>query len=68
MKRTGISIPADDGEMRRMPKSDCIWYTVLGELVLDARLIYFIRLLLLLFFVFCFSVNPGDCYGWPNEM
>ena len=63
MKRRGISIPADDGEMRHMPKSDCIWYTVLEELVLDAGLIYFVRLLLLLFFVFCFSVNPGDCYG-----
>ena len=52
MKRTGISTPADDGEMRRMPKSDCTWYTVLEGLVLDAQLIYFVRLLLLLFFLF----------------
>ena len=55
MKKTGISTPADDGEMRRMPTSDCIWYTVLEELVLDARLIYFVRLLLLLFLFFAFQ-------------
>ena len=55
MKRTGISTPADDGEMRRIPKSYCIWYTVLEELVLEARLIHFVRLLLFLFLFFAFQ-------------
>ena len=33
--------------------------------VLDARLVFFVRLLL--FFVFCSSVNPDDCYGDVKE-
>ena len=56
MKRTGIWTSLDDEKMLCIPKSGCIWYPVLEELVREARL-----------FFFFFKVNLGDCHGEPND-